>query len=35
VRTYEKYLNALSMVISALDKIVPKHEWHRSGKAGS
>jgi len=34
-RTYEKYLNALSMVISALDKTVPKHEWHRTGKAGS
>jgi hypothetical protein len=35
VRTYEKYLNALTVVISALDKIVPKHEWHRAGKAGS
>jgi hypothetical protein len=34
-RTYEKYLNALTVVISALDKIVPKQEWHRAGKAGS
>jgi|HubBroStandDraft_6_1064221.scaffolds.fasta_scaffold54331_3 hypothetical protein len=35
VRTYEKYLNALTVVISALNKIVPKHEWHRAGKPGS
>jgi nucleotidyltransferase-like protein len=35
VRTHEKYLNALTVVISALDRIVPKHEWHRAGKAGS
>jgi hypothetical protein len=34
-RSYEKYLNALTVVISALDKIVPKHEWQRAGKAGS
>ncbi len=35
VRTYENYLNALSVVVSALDKIVPKREWQRAGKAGS
>ena len=35
VRTYEKYLNALTLVISALDKIVPKREWHRAGKTGA
>jgi hypothetical protein len=35
VRAYGQYLNALTGVISALDKIVPKHEWQRSGKAGS
>ena len=35
LRNYEKYLNALSVVISALDKIVPKREWQRAGKAGS
>jgi hypothetical protein len=35
VRTYEKYLNALTVVISALDKIVPKREWHRTGKPGA
>ena len=35
VRTYEKYVNALTVVISALDKIVPKREWKRAGKAGS
>jgi hypothetical protein len=34
-RIYEKYVNALTVVISALDKIVPKHEWHRAGKAGA
>jgi hypothetical protein len=33
--TYEKYLNALTMVISALDKIVPKREWHRAAKPGA
>ncbi|HTQ59433.1 MAG TPA: nucleotidyltransferase domain-containing protein [Candidatus Solibacter sp.] len=35
VRAYGEYLNALSVVISALDKQVPKHEWQRTGKAGS
>ncbi|MGB6668160.1 MAG: nucleotidyltransferase domain-containing protein [Candidatus Acidiferrum sp.] len=35
VRLYGEYLNALSVVISALDKQVPKHEWQRAGKAGS
>jgi hypothetical protein len=35
VRTYEKYLNALTVVISALDKIVPKREWQRAAKTGS
>jgi hypothetical protein len=35
VRTYEKYLSALTVVISVLDKIVPKREWQRAGKAGS
>ena len=35
VRSYEKYLIALTVVISALDKTVPKREWHRAGKAGS
>jgi predicted nucleotidyltransferase len=34
-RSYAQYLNALSVVISALDKIVPKREWHRAGKPGS
>jgi hypothetical protein len=34
-RAYGQYLNALTVVISALDKIVPKHEWQRAGKAGS
>jgi len=34
-RFYGQYLNALSVVISALDKIAPKHEWYRAGKAGS
>ena len=34
-RIYGEYLNALSVVISALDKQVPKHEWQRAGKAGS
>lgn len=34
-RSYGQYLNALTVVISALDKIVPKHEWHRAGKPGS
>jgi hypothetical protein len=32
---YGQYLNALSVVISALDKRVPKREWQRAGKAGS
>ena len=35
VRTYGQYVNALTVVISALDKIVPKREWQRAGKAGS
>jgi predicted nucleotidyltransferase len=35
VRTYGQYLNALTVVISALDKRVPKQEWHRAGQAGS
>jgi hypothetical protein len=35
VRIYGQYLNALSVVISAIDKQVPKHEWHRAGKLGS
>jgi predicted nucleotidyltransferase len=35
VRTYGQYLNALSVVISAVDKEIPKKEWHRAGKAGS
>src|SRR4029077_4577449 len=32
---YGQYLNALSVVISALDKRVPKQEGQRAGKAGS
>jgi predicted nucleotidyltransferase len=35
VRVYGQYLNALTVVVSALDKRVPKQEWHRAGKAGS
>ena len=35
LRAYGQYLNALTVVISALDKIVPKREWQRAGKAGS
>jgi predicted nucleotidyltransferase len=35
VRTYGQYLNALTVVVSALDKRVPKQEWHRTGQAGS
>ena len=35
VRAYGEYLNALSVVISALAEQVPKHEWQRTGKAGS
>ncbi|HMD38324.1 MAG TPA: nucleotidyltransferase domain-containing protein [Candidatus Acidoferrum sp.] len=35
VRTYGQYVNALSVVISAIDKQVPKQEWHRAGKPGS
>jgi predicted nucleotidyltransferase len=35
VRAYGQYLNALTVVVSALDKRVPKQEWHRTGKAGS
>lgn len=34
-RSYGQYLNALTVVISALDKIVPNHEWRRAGKTGS
>jgi hypothetical protein len=33
--TYGQYLNALSVVISALDRHMPKREWQRAGKAGS
>jgi predicted nucleotidyltransferase len=35
VRTYGQYLNALTVVVSALDKRVPKQEWHRAVQAGS
>jgi predicted nucleotidyltransferase len=35
VRAYGQYLNALTVVVSALDKRVPKQEWHRAGQAGS
>jgi len=35
VDVYGQYLNALSVVISALEKIVPKREWQRAGKADS
>lgn len=35
LRAYGQYLNALSMVISALDKRVPKREWQRTVKSGS
>ena len=35
VHAYGEYLKALSVVISALDKQVPKHEWQRAGEAGS
>jgi predicted nucleotidyltransferase len=35
VRIYSQYINALTVVISVLDKIVPKREWQRAGKAGS
>lgn len=35
VRLYSQYLNALTVVISAIDKVVPKHEWQRAGKTGS
>lgn len=35
VRAYGEYLNALNMVISALDQQIPKREWQRVGKAGS
>jgi predicted nucleotidyltransferase len=35
VRAYGQYLNALAVVVSALDKRVPKQEWHRAGQAGS
>jgi predicted nucleotidyltransferase len=34
-RAYGQYLNALTVVVSALDKTVPKREWQRAGKAGS
>lgn len=34
-RAYGQYLNALTVVVCALDKIVPKREWQRVGKAGS
>jgi hypothetical protein len=35
VNAYGQYLNAVSVVVSALDKRVPKREWQRAGKAGS
>jgi predicted nucleotidyltransferase len=35
VRIYSQYVNALTVVISVLDKIVPKREWQRASKAGS
>lgn len=35
VHAYGEYLNALGVVISALDKQVPKHEWQRTSKAGA
>jgi Nucleotidyltransferase domain len=35
VRIYGQYLNALSVVIFAIDKQIPKQEWHRAGKTGS
>jgi hypothetical protein len=34
-RAYGQYLNALTVVVSALHKTVPKREWQRAGKAGS
>lgn len=33
-RVYSQYINALSMVISALDQRIPKREWRRAGSAG-
>jgi predicted nucleotidyltransferase len=35
VRIYAQYVNALTVIISVLDKIVPKREWQRVDKAGS
>jgi len=34
-RVYGQYVNALSVVISALDKRIPKSEWKRAGRPGS
>ena len=34
-RAYDRYLNALSVVVSALHARVPKGEWQRTAKAGS
>lgn len=32
-RAYSQYINALSVVISALDQRIPKREWRRAGRA--
>lgn len=32
---YARYVSALSVVISALDKRIPKREWQRTGSSGS
>lgn len=34
-RAYSQYLSALSVVISALDKRIPKSDWHRKASSGS
>lgn len=34
-RIYGEYINALSVVISVLNKRIPKSDWKRAGKAGS
>jgi len=33
-RAYSQYINALSVVISALDKRIPKKHWQRAGHSG-
>lgn len=33
-RAYSQYINALSVVISALDKRIPKSHWQRAGHSG-